>query len=48
MVCGKLCDNFRVLTIWRRHRRTCDHRDDRYYKKCRCRIIQWDDDRSFA
>jgi len=25
-----------MLTLYRRHRKACPHRDDRYWKKCRC------------
>jgi len=27
-----------VLTLWRRHKATCPHRADRYYRKCRCAV----------
>jgi integrase/recombinase XerD len=27
-----------VLTLYRRHRAKCPHRDDRYYRKCRCAV----------
>ncbi|HUB81115.1 MAG TPA: hypothetical protein VMB03_20070, partial [Bryobacteraceae bacterium] len=25
-----------MLTIWRRHKESCPHKSDRYYRKCRC------------
>lgn len=27
-----------MLTLWRRHRTTCPHKADRYYRKCRCAV----------
>jgi len=27
-----------VLTLYRRHKETCKHIDDRYYRKCRCAV----------
>src|ERR1035437_1242403 len=25
-----------MLTLWRRHKSKCEHKDDRYWRKCRC------------
>jgi len=27
-----------MLTLWRRHRSRCKHREDRYFRKCRCPV----------
>jgi len=27
-----------VLTLWRRHKSKCPHKDDRYFRKCRCAV----------